>query len=43
MTHLFYAISLMTRDVGRLFLGVGMSPELARLAAKERRELGLPY
>lgn len=43
MKHLIFAISLLTRDMGRLFLGVGEPSEMARMAAKERRELGLPY
>lgn len=43
MTYFIFAVSLMVRDVGRLVLGTGVSPEIARMAAKERRDLGLPY
>lgn len=43
MEHIFYILSLMGRDLIRVFLGVGEPSETARLSAKERKELGLPY
>lgn len=43
MKYFFYGISLLIRDMGRLFLGIGEQAETARLPAKERRDLGLPY
>jgi hypothetical protein len=43
MAHLFHAVFLMSRDLSRLLLGLQGHTEIARMAAKERRELGLPY
>lgn len=43
MSYLIFAVSLVVRDMGRLFLGIGEKTELQRMAEKERRDLGLPY